>query len=79
MVIVNVHEAKTNLSALLALVEERGECVRICRNGKPVAELRAVPKIKNPLLINKRLSGIIFREDPSLPLEDEDWPIDADR
>lgn len=38
---VNVHEAKTTLSALLAEVEERGEVVLICRNGKPVAELRA--------------------------------------
>jgi len=34
----NVHEAKSNLSRLLALVEQ-GEEVIIMRNGKPVADL----------------------------------------
>ncbi|MDR3068808.1 MAG: type II toxin-antitoxin system prevent-host-death family antitoxin [Cellulomonas sp.] len=35
---VNVHEAKTHLSRLLAQVE-RGERVTITRRGKPVAEM----------------------------------------
>jgi antitoxin (DNA-binding transcriptional repressor) of toxin-antitoxin stability system len=34
----NVHEAKSNLSRLLALIEQ-GEEVTIMRNGKPVADL----------------------------------------
>ena len=34
----NVHEAKTNLSRLLALVEQ-GEAVTIMRGGEPVADL----------------------------------------
>ena len=38
MVVVNVHEAKTHLSRLLARVEA-GEEVVIARNGKPVARL----------------------------------------
>ena len=38
MTTVNVHEAKTNLSRLLAQVEA-GEEVIIARNGKPVARL----------------------------------------
>lgn len=38
MATVNVHEAKTHLSRLLARVEE-GEEVVIARNGKPVARL----------------------------------------
>ena len=38
MVTVNVHEAKTNLSRLLAQVE-MGDEVVIARNGKPVARL----------------------------------------
>ena len=38
MVMVNVHEAKTHLSRLLARVEA-GEEVTIARNGKPVARL----------------------------------------
>lgn len=35
---VNTHEAKTQLSRLLALVE-KGEVVVIARNGKPIAKL----------------------------------------
>lgn len=37
-VVVNVHEAKTNLSRLLARVEA-GEEIVIARGGKPVARL----------------------------------------
>ena len=40
---VNVREAKTNLSRLLARVEA-GEEVIIARNGHPVARLVAIPK-----------------------------------
>lgn len=43
MLTVNVHEAKTHLSRLLAQVEA-GEEVVIARNGKPVAHLVSVPK-----------------------------------
>ena len=43
---VNVHEAKTHLSRLLARVEA-GEEITIARNGKPVAKLvRCKPKGK---------------------------------
>ena len=41
MTTVNIHEAKTNLSRLLAQVEA-GEDVVIARNGTPVARLVAV-------------------------------------
>ncbi len=41
MATVNVHEAKTNLSRLLAQVEA-GEEVVIARNGEPVARLVSV-------------------------------------
>ena len=40
---VNMHEAKTQLSALLALVE-KGEEVVICRANKPVARLEPYKK-----------------------------------
>jgi len=40
MKVVNVHEAKTSLSALLAEVERGAEIV-IARNGTPVAKLSA--------------------------------------
>ena len=43
MVTVNVHEAKTHLSRLLARVEA-GEEIIIARNGKPVARLARCEK-----------------------------------
>ena len=42
MAVVNVHEAKTTLSALLARAQA-GEDIVIARNGKPVARLTALP------------------------------------
>jgi len=45
---VNVHEAKTQLSRLLELVEQ-GEAVTIARHGKPVAELVPVRGAGLPL------------------------------
>ena len=33
----NIHEAKSKLSAVLTAVEQRGETFLICGNGKPVA------------------------------------------
>ncbi len=74
MLSVNTHEAKTKLSALLAAVEERGEWVRICRNGKPIADLRPVARVADPLQMSPQLSGVEFREDPALPLGEQDWP-----
>ncbi|WP_428098608.1 type II toxin-antitoxin system Phd/YefM family antitoxin [Candidatus Rariloculus sp.] len=47
MTIVNVHQAKTQLSRLLAQVES-GEEVVIARNGKPVARLMRVQKQGKP-------------------------------
>jgi len=41
---VNVYEAKTNLSGLLAEVQN-GETVTIAKAGKPVAVLTAVPVV----------------------------------
>lgn len=43
MLKVNVHEAKSQLSRLLELVEQ-GERVIIARSGKPVAELVPAPE-----------------------------------
>lgn len=49
---VNVHEAKTRLSELLARVEA-GEVVVIARAGKPVAQLTSVSPIPD------RVFGIV--------------------
>lgn len=62
---VNVHEAKSQLSRLLELVEE-GETVVIARQGKPVAEL--VPA--------RHRDGFPFgiaREEPLVAAGDEWW------
>ena len=61
---VNVHEAKTQLSKLLELVEQ-GETVTIARHGKPVAELVRARKPGFPF-------GIAIRE-PLVPPGDEWW------
>jgi prevent-host-death family protein len=46
---VNVHDAKTNLSRLLAMVEE-GQEVVIARNGRPVARIIPEPRFGVPHL-----------------------------
>jgi len=40
MITVNMHDAKTRLSELVKMVEERNETVILRRHGTPVAELR---------------------------------------
>ncbi len=80
---VNVHEAKTKLSALLAEVEKNGErisiCrngkerISICRNGKPVADL--VPHTHpDRLAPHPVMSAIKIKYDPTEPLNDDEWP-----
>ena len=77
MITVNTHEAKTRLSALLLAVEERGETVIICRNGKPAAELRAVtPTAADPLRSHPELAGRILY-DPTEAATADEWPEDA--
>lgn len=68
MTTVNVHEAKTNLSRLLARVEA-GEQIVIARGGKPIARLEpyAKPRVEIGFL---DLPGI--PDDFFGPLADED-------
>ncbi|MGF1657434.1 MAG: type II toxin-antitoxin system Phd/YefM family antitoxin [Verrucomicrobiales bacterium] len=71
---VNIYEAKTRLSAIIANIEKTGEPVLICRNGRPVAELRkAQPLQQDPFDPDPELR-VIFHRDPTLPLDPEDWP-----
>ncbi len=77
MIQVNTHEAKTNLSSLLARVESKGELIWICRNGKAIAELRPIAYSTNPLKQDSKLKNVRFNESPVLPLSEEDWPQDA--
>lgn len=80
---VNVHEAKTTLSALLAAVEA-GEEVVIARNGTPVAKLVKIEARRKPRRgILKTLPGWEnFVYDPAIfaPMTDEElraegWPV----
>lgn len=72
MQIVNIHEAKTRLSALLAEIEKTGEDVIICRNGTPIADL--VPhKAKDRLQAHPVMSAIQIDYDPTEPLADDEW------
>jgi prevent-host-death family protein len=66
---VNVHEAKTNLSALLKRVEE-GEEIIIARAGKPVAQL--VPaKPNGPFPLGFERGRIKMSDDFDDPLPPE--------
>jgi prevent-host-death family protein len=47
--VVNMHDAKSNLSKLVARAE-RGERITIARAGKPVAQLGPPPRTKQPAL-----------------------------
>ena len=70
MVTVNVHEAKTHLSRLLADAEA-GEDVVIARNGKPVAKLVPyAPKVKRQF---GSMAGMIELDDSFFdPLPEEE-------
>ncbi len=71
MVEVNIHEAKTQLSRLLAKVEQ-GEEVIISRAGKPIARLVPVqqPASSRPLGIDAG-SDWFIADDFDAPLPDD--------
>ena len=66
---VNIHQAKTQLSRLIELVEQ-GETVIIARHGKPVAKLVMLPKEGLPF-------GIANQE-PLVPRGDDWWKSMSD-
>lgn len=69
----NIHEAKTKLSAVLVEVAEKGETYIICRNGKPVADL--IPHVKRSRLSpHPALQRIRVKYDPTEPLTADEWP-----
>jgi antitoxin (DNA-binding transcriptional repressor) of toxin-antitoxin stability system len=70
MITVNIHEAKTNLSALIAGVEHRKETVIICRHGHAVAELIPVPQ-GTRLKADPHLKKIKILGDPTSPTVEE--------
>jgi len=74
MITANMHEAKSRLSELVAAVQERGEIVILCRNGKPAARIvPADPCFLDHFRSDPRL-GVKFHQDPMLPVSDDAWP-----
>lgn len=70
---VNVHEAKTHFSSLLAKLEKDSQSIIICRHGVPVAEL--VPhRRKNRTTPHPTLSKIKLKYDPIEPFSADEWP-----
>lgn len=74
---VNMHEAKTRLSELVRAVEERNETVVLCRDGRPVAEIRRRVEKRAARNLTPDLR---FRVElapgyrPVEPLTDDEWP-----
>ena len=69
---VNIHDAKTRLSAILAEVEKKGKTFVICRNGKPLAELgprRHTGRLKMHTILRR----IHIAYDPVEDLSEDEW------
>ncbi len=79
MISVNMREAKIRLSALVRAVEEDGETVILCRNGKEVAAIQplsaATQKVKR---LHKPTLGLKVKfapgYDPTEGASEEEWP-----
>jgi prevent-host-death family protein len=76
MLQVNTNEAKTRLSYLLSKVEKEHKKIKICRNGTPIALLVPLEPPPDPLKQHAKLMGVKIHEDPTAPLDEEDWPCD---
>ncbi|MCB1129018.1 MAG: type II toxin-antitoxin system Phd/YefM family antitoxin [Verrucomicrobiae bacterium] len=76
MITVNMHEAKSRLSQLVKAVEERGETVFICRNGKLAASLVAARPKSHSRLEGDPALKVAFAPgyDPAEPLRDDEIP-----
>jgi prevent-host-death family protein len=69
---VNIHEAKTHLSALLQRVEA-GEEIIIARAGEPVAKLVAVtPAPTSPRVPGRWRGRIVIHDSFFQPMSDEE-------
>lgn len=68
--LVNIHEAKTHLSRLLAQVEAGGEVV-IAKAGKPVARLVPVAGGRSGRELGVDRGRVVIGDDFDAPLPDE--------
>lgn len=70
MTVVNVHQAKTQLSALLAKAE-RGEEVIIARDGKPIVRLQPMQGVCEPRKPRLAKGEFWMADDFDAPLPDD--------
>lgn len=76
MIQVNTHEVKASLSYFLSKVEKEHAKIKIFRHGKPIALLVPLEPIKDPLKQHPKLMGVKIHEDPTAPLDENEWPCD---
>lgn len=72
MLKVNIHEAKTHLSRLLARVAD-GEEVIIARNGDPVAKIVAIAKAGKKRVLGADRGRVVISDDFDDPVDPETW------
>ena len=71
---VNIYDAKAHLSKIINRVQETGESVTICKNGKPVVDLIRHPLERDPLKVDAKLLGAVYDGNPCAEATAEDWP-----
>ena len=72
MHMVNIHEAKTNLSKILIQIE-KGETYLICRNGKPVADIIPHQQKQKRSIPHPLMCKIEINYDPTEDLTEDEW------
>ncbi len=70
MIEVNIHEAKTHLSRLLARVAE-GEEVIIARSGQPVARIVAIDQPARSRVLGQDAGLVVIADDFDDPVDPE--------
>jgi prevent-host-death family protein len=70
MTVVNIHDAKTNLSKYIQKVQN-GEPVIICKRNIPIAELKAYKPIKGKRKLGQCKHKIIMHDSFFDPLPDD--------
>lgn len=73
--IVNVHEAKTQLSRLLMKVES-GEDIVIARDGKPVARLVRYEEARKQRILGQGVGKVWISPDFDDEVDPETWGLD---
>ena len=74
--LISVYDAKSKLSQLLHFIEETGEPITICRNGKPIVDVVRHRETRNPLEQHAKLAGAHYLDDQCGGVDERDWPAE---